>query len=322
MKERITDKKWFVYALVPLCALCWGFSYLGITVTLKSLEPIQLLAMRWTVSALIFLLLAACRVIKIQYKGKDIKLVLTVGILQPCIYSIFETVGVKLTTTSESSIFIATIPLMVLIIGSVILHKKNSRRTILAIIMAFAGVVICVAFSPNFSIGGKGLGYLILFCAVLIGAFYTYSSSKAAEQFDAVEVTFSISVMGGIFFNCVSFAMGYGLSGYRACLTDIKLLIGVLFLGICCSCLCYLIFNFVLGKLPTAIGTNLVTNSTTAVGVISGCVFAGDPFGWYTVAGVALTITGVCLSSLGNKELTEPAAEADAGPMAEIAEGK
>ena len=40
MKEKITDKKWFIYALVPLCALCWGFSYLGITVTLKSLEPI------------------------------------------------------------------------------------------------------------------------------------------------------------------------------------------------------------------------------------------------------------------------------------------
>lgn len=303
MKEKITDKKWFIYALVPLCALCWGFSYLGITVTLKSLEPMQLLAMRWTVSALIFLILAACKVIKIKYKGKDIKLVLTVGVLQPCIYSIFETIGVKLTTTSESSIFIATIPLMVLIIGSLVLHKKNSKRTILAIMMAFAGVVICVAFSPNFSLGGKGLGYLILFCAVLTGALYTYSSSRAAEQFDAVEVTFSISVMGGIFFNCVSFAMGYGFSGYRACLTDMKLLIGVLFLGTCCSCLCYLIFNYVLGKLPTAIGTNLVTNSTTAVGVISGCAFAGDPFGWYTVAGVALTITGVCLSSVGNKEL-------------------
>lgn len=302
MKEKITDKKWFIYALVPLCALCWGFSYLGITVTLKSLEPMQLLAMRWTVSALIFLILAACKVIKIKYKGKDIKLVLTVGVLQPCIYSIFETVGVKLTTTSESSIFIATIPLMVLIIGSLVLHKKNSKRTILAIMMAFTGVVICVAFSPNFSLGGKGLGYLILFCAVLTGALYTYSSSRAAEQFDAVEVTFSISVMGGIFFNCVSFAMGYGFSGYKACLTDMKLLIGVLFLGTCCSCLCYLIFNYVLGKLPTAIGTNLVTNSTTAVGVISGCVFAGDPFGWYTVAGVALTITGVCLSSVGNKE--------------------
>lgn len=305
MKERITDKKWFVYSLVPLCALCWGFSYLGITVTLKSLAPMQLLAMRWTVSALIFLVLAALRIIKISYKGKNIKLVLTVGILQPCIYSIFETIGVKLTTTSESSIFIATIPLMVLIIGSLVFHKKNSRKTIVAICMAFAGVVICVAFSPNFSLGGKGAGYLILLCAVVTGAFYTYSSTKASEQFDAIEVTFSISVMGGIFFNCVSFAMGYGLSGYRACLSDMKLLAGVVFLGICCSCLCYLIFNYVLGKLPTAIGTNLVTNSTTAVGVLSGCAFAGDPFGWYTVVGVALTITGICISSMGNKDLKQ-----------------
>ena len=312
MKERITDKKWFIYSLVPLCALCWGLSYLGITVTLESLEPMQLLAIRWTVSALIFVILAACRVIRIQYKGKDIKLVLLVGILQPCTYAIFETVGVKLTTTSESSIFIATIPLMVLIIGSLILHRKNSKRTIFAIIMAFAGVVVCVVFSPNFSLGGKGPGYLTLLGAVLIGAFYTYSSSKAAEQFDAIEVTFSISVMAGIFFNCVSFAMGYGFSGYKACFSDMKLLAGVLFLGTCCSCLCYLIFNFILGKLPTAVGTNLVSNSTTAVGVISGCAFAGDPFGWYTVVGVALTIAGVCICSMGEKGGADaPAAEED-----------
>lgn len=77
---------------------------------------------------------------------------------------------------------------------------------------------------------------------------------------------------------------------------------GVLFLGICCSCLSYLIFNYVLGKLPATIGTNLVANSVTAVGVLSGCLFAGDPFGWYTVVGVALTITGVCLASTGNPD--------------------
>jgi len=91
--------------------------------------------------------------------------------------------------------------------------------------------------------------------------------------------------------------MGYGFSGYTACLEDRGLLAGVLFLGICCSCLCYLIFNYVLGKLPTAIATNLVANGTTAIGVLAGCVAGGDPFGWYTVIGVGLTITGVCLST-------------------------
>ena len=142
----------------------------------------------------------------------------------------------------------------------------------------------------------------MLIGAVITGALYSYAGSKAAEQFNAIEVTFGISIMSGIFFNSISFAMGYGFSGYRSCFADAELLAGVLFLGICCSCLCYLIYNFVLGKLPTAVGTNMVANSTTAVGVISGCAFAGDPFGWYTIVGVALTITGVCLSSAGSKE--------------------
>lgn len=300
MKDKITDQKWFIYALVPVCALSWGFSYLGVSVALKSLDPMQLLALRWTVSTVLFLILAAFGIVKISYKGKDVKMVLLVGILQPCIYATFETLGIKYTTTSESSIFIATIPLMVLLIGGLFLHKKNSLRTKLAIFLAFAGVVVCVAFSPNFSIGNRMVGYLFLLAAVLTGAFYTYSSSKAASQFDAIEITFTISLMGCIFFNAVNFAMGYGFSGYAACFADMKLLAGVLFLGVCCSCVAYLIFNFVLGKLPTAIGTNLVTNSVTAVGVISGCLFAGDPFGWYIVLGVAMIIAGVCISSLGD----------------------
>ena len=34
MEGKITEQKWFVYALVPLCALMWGMSYLGTSVTL------------------------------------------------------------------------------------------------------------------------------------------------------------------------------------------------------------------------------------------------------------------------------------------------
>ena len=163
------------------------------------------------------------------------------------------------------------------------------------------GVVICVAFSPGFSLGGKGIGYLFLLGAVISGAFYTYSSSSAAADFDAIEVTFTISAMGAVFFNLVNLAVGNGFHGYAVCFTNPKVLLGILFLGVCCSCCSYLIFNFVLGKLPTAIGANLITNSVTAVGVLSGCLFAGDPFGWYTVVGVALTITGVCISSMEKK---------------------
>ena len=81
MKRKITEQKWFLYALVPVCALMWGLSYLGTSVTLNHLGVMELLALRWTVSALLFLILIALRVVKVSYKGKNVKLVLLVGVL-------------------------------------------------------------------------------------------------------------------------------------------------------------------------------------------------------------------------------------------------
>lgn len=305
MNKKITDRKWLIYLLVALCALFWGLSFFQTTVALKSLEPMQLLAMRWTISAVIFLLLGAIGVIKIKLKGKKLWKLGIAGVLQPSVYSIFETNGINLTTTSESSIFIATIPLAVLIIGRLFLNKRYSIRVIAAIIIAFSGVAICVVFSPNFSLGGKGVGYLLLMCSVTTGALYCYVSSWVADEFSSMEITFGISIIGALFFNCISFAQGYGLSGYVMCAGDLELLIAVVFLGVCCSCICYMIFNYALGVLPTAIASNLVGNSTTAIGVISGVLFAGDAFGWYVVVGLLLTISGIVVSSLENDKCSK-----------------
>jgi len=172
--------KLFLYGMIPVCALCWGFSFLGTKVTLDKLDTIQLLAMRWSIAALIFVVLALCKVIKIRFRGKPLIWIVSTGVLQPCIYSLFETKGIQLTTASESSIFIATIPLMVLLLGEVFFLKQNSRSVKISIIMAFAGVLICVGFSPIFSLGGKGMGYLMLTGAIITGALYSYACSKAS----------------------------------------------------------------------------------------------------------------------------------------------
>lgn len=301
MNGKLTEQKWFIYALVPVVALLWGMSFLGTSITLGKLKVMEVLALRWTVAAVLFCILLAFRLIKVSYKNKDVKSVLLVGIIQPCIYSIFEILGIKYTTTSESAIFIATIPIMVLIIGAVFLHQKTSKGAVGAIIMAFAGVVVCTAFSPDFSLGSKSMGYVYLIGAVVSGGIFSHVSSRASREFDAIEITFTISMMGAIFFNLLNFAQGNGVNGYVMCFIDGGILAGILFLGIGCSCMSYLIYNFILAKLPATIGTNLVANSVTAVGVISGCIFAGDAFGWYTAIGVMLIIIGICAASAASE---------------------
>ncbi len=302
MHCKLSERKWFVYGLVPVVALLWGLSFLWTSAALETLDVMEVLALRWTVAAVLFLVLTGIGVVEVSYKGKNIKNVLAVGLTQPCIYAIFEALGVKYTTASESSIFIATIPLIVLIVGGLFLKEKTGKLTAAAIVIAFAGVVICVMFSPGFSLGSKGIGYLYLTIAVIVGAMFSFASSRASSEFGAIEITFTISMMGAVFFNAANLLAGNGFRAYAVCFQNFDILSDILFLGVGCSCICYLIYNFVLAKLPPAVGTNLVASSVTAIGVLSGCFIAGDPFGWYTVVGVTLTITGVCLSSAGSTD--------------------
>ena len=141
MHCKLSERKWFVYGLVPVVALLWGLSFLWTSAALETLDVMEVLALRWTVAAVLFLVLTGIGVVEVSYKGKNIKNVLAVGLTQPCIYAIFEALGVKYTTASESSIFIATIPLIVLIVGGLFLKEKTGKLTAAAIVIAFAETV-------------------------------------------------------------------------------------------------------------------------------------------------------------------------------------
>lgn len=287
------DKK--LVLMMGFLAIFWGMSFFGSNVALKYMNTFQILAVRWTVSMCIFLILIAVGRIRI-HMDKNLPWLILTGIFQPCIYSIFETEGVRLTSTSECSIFIAAIPGTVLLTGMLFLKKKSSMKIVTGIVMAFIGVVICVAFAPGFKISAKMEGYLILLGAVLSGAIYAHCSGKAGETYNTLEVTAIISIAGGVFFNLVSIITGNGFTGFAEASKSFGAFCSVMFLGVFCSCLCYLIFNYILGRMNTAVATNISASSTTAVGVISGVLFAGDPGGWYTFVGLALTISGLWIS--------------------------
>lgn len=292
------NKKSVLFVLIFMCAFSWGASFVAMTWLLEYMDAFQILAVRWTIAVLFLFVLSKLRLIKLELKGKPVLPLFLTGLMQPVIYAVCEIYGVKYTTSSESAIFIATIPLMVLVLGMLFFKTKSSGKAIAAIIIAFAGIFVSVYFSPGFTIGGgKLLGYGTLLIAVLSAGFYSHFSSKAGEFYSPLETTYGMAIMAMIAFNAVNFAKGYGFSGYIACITDIRLAAGILFLGIMCSCFCYIVYNLCVKKIKPIIASNLISNSTTAIGVILGCVIAGDPFGWYTAVGVCMIIAGVCLAS-------------------------
>jgi len=286
-----------IYTLFAATAVLWGMSFLWIKVALDELEVMELLAVRWTLAAVLFGVLIAAKVLKADFRGKSRKFLLLGAFVQPCIYALMETWGVDYTTSSVSSIFIAVIPLVVVLLNAAIFKAEVSRKTTFAIVLAFSGVIISVVLAPDFAVGGRMLGYLCLMGAVVSGGFYSILANKAGEEYSPVEFTFTMAVMGAVWFNALSLIQGNGFDAYVTVFSGGGIAFAVIMLGAGCSFGAYLMYNYTLSRLPAELASCIQANSTTAIGVIAGIALGGDTWGWYTVVGLSMTVAGVVISS-------------------------
>lgn len=298
------NKKGFVWVLLALVAFLWGISFLAIKIALDYCEPMELLAVRWPIAALIFIVLIATGVLKVNLKGKPIWKLGLLALIQPCLYAIFEILGVKYTTTSEASVFLSLVPVMIIILSAIFLKEHYSKKIKMAVFIALLGVVIITVFGPDFSLSGDNRGYLFLLFTITSGASYNLIVKQLDKEFSSIEMSLAMCVSGAICFNIISLIQGNGIHPYTLLFTDINFAIPTLFLGIGCSFLAYWMFNYCLTKIPTGICVCVQVNGVTLVGVIAGILVCHDPFGWYTVVGMILLTFGIAVASLeGNKDL-------------------
>lgn len=288
--------------LVALTSAFWGLSFTASNLLLKTMDPIMILQVRWTIASLIFGGMIAAGKLRFNLKKKGVKFLFLSAFLEPCCYSIFETYGLCLTSPSVSSIFIATIPCMSLIQGVLFFHGKAELKKIIAIALAFLGVAAATVLAPGFQAGGRISGYLLMIGAVFTGGLYSHASSAASADYKPAAVTAMMAFEGMIWFHAIGFLKGDGLQAWTIAFSTPKNALAVLFLGICCSAVCYLAYNGLLAYLEPSAVNNLSGSTTTIVGVGAGIVLAGDSWGLYTIAGLALTLAGVWLTSrdLGN----------------------
>jgi drug/metabolite transporter (DMT)-like permease len=291
-----TGGKAFLAFLIFVQGSIWGLSFLATNIAVSRLAPIQVVTLRWTGAAAVFAVLILLGKVRMPRFGPGWKLLLATGVMEPCLYGLFETEGIRLTSTSESAVIIGAMPVFTLLIGRVIRRKRSSWVTVAGILLSFIGIACCTVLSPRFTVGGRLLGYLELFVAMSAGAAFMHLSSRAGEWYGSAEITAAMSFIGCLFFNVLNLAKGYGLDTYRMCVRYPDAGLACLFLGLLCSSLCYLLMNYILGRIEnTAVAANLSNSWTTVVGVLSGILIMHDAWGWYTVIGLILALGGMAM---------------------------
>ena len=281
-----------------VASLLFGFSFLFTKGAVDRVSACTLLSWRFVTALVVMSILALCGAIKLNFRGKRFGAVLTMAIFQPVIYFIGESVGMRLTTASESGTIIAVIPIFVLIFSAVFLKERPTRLQVMGIVLSIAGV-ICKALVKGFSASLNPLGYAMLFVAVMGDVGYAIAARRAHE-FSSFEKTYLMAVVGSVVFTAgavIEHASAGTLAEYVTLpFHDTQFLIAVLYLALGCQVAAFIMHTYGIAQIG-ANRSSSFAGITTLTSVLSGVLILGDAFSLLQGIATALILIGTTMAN-------------------------
>lgn len=283
------------YISATTTSLIFGLSYLFTKRALNLAEPFELLSFRFLTAFLIMSLFIILRIIKINYRYKPWKTLLLLGISQPMLYFIFETYGLKHSSSSQAGLMLALIPIFVSILGVYFLREIPSRKQLFFILLSVLGVIYIVLMNKSNSGSTSLIGTVMLIFAVLSSAAFNILSRKLRKDFSPFELTYFMMALGAICFNLISVLLHVKqnkLGNYFDVLYNKDFIISIVYLGIFSSILAFFLLNYTLSKIEAS-KSSVFANLSTIVSIIAGVVFLNESFKLYHAIGASMILLGV-----------------------------
>lgn len=271
----------------------FGLSFLASKIALMHTEPLLLLCVRFGIAFLIMNFLILFRIVKVNFRQKNLIPLFLLGICQPVLYFVFENYGIQMSTSSFSGIIIGLVPIAGFFMGCLLIREPFSIKKLLWASCSVFGVCL-ISFSEKESGTTTGTGLLCLILAVLTAALYNILSKQTAEKFTAFERTYIMFLTGFVSFVLISI-MHYGnhfAGNLYNCLTNTTVLFPALYLAVFSSVIAFFCLNYAVTYLTVQQATSY-TNLTSIVSFAAGVLLLHENFTWFHLAGVIVILFGI-----------------------------
>lgn len=289
----MTDKKNdFIYMLMAFIGnAIFGFSFLFSKLAMDVAHPSVLLATRFTVAFILMSILVALKVVKLNLKGKDLKPLLFLGLMQPVIYFVCESYGIKYTSSSIAGILIALIPIAGIVLSAFLLKEAPTKKQALFSVLSVLGVIIMTTTNTDASFEVKGILFLI--GAVVSGAMFSIQSRKISTVFTAFERTYVMFALGTVAFIIYGLVdTSFDVNQWTVALANGKFWISIAYLSCASSVGAFMLLNKVLDGLDVTRAT-VFSNVTTIFSVLAGVLILKESFTFVQALGIIVAIVGV-----------------------------
>lgn len=291
------NKEVAAYAGLTLMTVIIGFSFIFVKIALRHASPIDLLAHRFTAATagLFFFYLFRRKGWPVIDRKKIFSL-LALSLFYPLLLFSMQTVGLQFTTASEAGILSATAPIFTVILASIFLKEKNTFWQIISVLLSVGGVIYIMYRNGLGEISGETLkGDFFILLSVVSMAVYFVLGRKVTQQFNAMDITFFMTVTACIVFNLIAVITHLNLGTlplYFAAFNNSEFLWTILYLGVLSSFLTSFLTNSALTVIPAS-QVSIFNNFSPVIAVCSGILFLDETFHVYHIIGGIMVLVGI-----------------------------
>jgi drug/metabolite transporter (DMT)-like permease len=273
-------------ALMLLGAL-WGGSFLFIRVAVPALGPFVLMELRvgLAVVALTLYAVVVGRLSKLRSRWREFLIIGTVNTAIP--FSLIAAAEIYL-TASLAAILNSTTVLFTALVAAVWMGDPLTRRKVVGVILGIVGVAVLVGWDPI-----ELSGVILLSVGAMLAASLSYALGAVyiKRTFKGIPpLSMSLGQLTGGAIILLPLAAA-SLPGERPSAAVTLCVLGLALLSTAVAYLLY--FRLIENVGPTS--TVTVTLLVPLFGLLFGVLLLDEPFGWGTLAGLAIILSSVTL---------------------------
>ncbi|PKI80177.1 EamA family transporter [Malaciobacter halophilus] len=226
----------------------WASSFIGLKAAMNDYGAHTVIFTRMIFASMCFLIFIKS-FLKYEYTKKDILYILLLALFEPCLYFLFESKALQLTTASQAGMITSLMPLITSVAAVFILKELVSKQFIIGSFLAVFGAVwLSLEATSSATAPNPILGNFLEFLAMACAAGYTVVAKHLTYKFSALFLTAIQAFIGAIFFMPLAF---YELSNTEF-IFKLDGFLWILYLGVVVTLGGYGLYNFSLTKIDAS----------------------------------------------------------------------
>ncbi|NVO19267.1 MAG: DMT family transporter [Bacteroidetes bacterium] len=281
-----------VYTYAVLAMLFWGLSFVWFKLVIVAYDPITIIFLRLLISSF---LLAVFQLITRNFqriKWDDLKWFLLLAFTQPFCYFMGESFGLRLVSSTVSSVIISTIPLFSPIAAYMAFRERITSDVLTGILFSFLGIMIML-INPDLSFTSNPKGVLFLFLAVFSAVAYSVVIRKLAFKYHPATIIMLQNLIGAIYF--LPLFLVFDLKGFMLIHPGKDVLFALLELSFFASTFSYLFYIIAIKEIGV-VKSNILTNLIPIFTAVFSFFVLAERFTIAKVIGMAIVMSGIVIS--------------------------